>query len=164
MWQSAKPIANRFGAGASLARVLRKRTTATPGAVGLPPNGWQARDAGELATRATVQTVSHLATNIVTKMVFRLPFIDAAPPQVRDWRLADGAMRLQKAGVIRYGRGQISVLDKDGLKLHSCECHAVIGGAYERLTRDAAPPAPLSGGVSPIPGHSQNGDGRLSRC
>ncbi|MDP3166347.1 MAG: Crp/Fnr family transcriptional regulator [Hydrogenophaga sp.] len=81
---------------------------------------------------------------------------------VRREGVTTGAMRLQKAGVIRYGRGQISVLDKDGLEVHSCECHAVIRGAYERLSRDAAPQAPLSGAVSPLPGHSQNGVGRLS--
>lgn len=67
---------------------------------------------------------------------------------VRREGVTAGAMRLQKAGVIRYGRGQISVLDKDGLRVHSCECHAVIRGAYERLTRDAAPQAVSSGDVS----------------
>lgn len=67
---------------------------------------------------------------------------------VRREGVTAGAMRLQRAGVIRYGRGQISVLNKEGLKVHSCECHAVIRGAYERLTRDAAPQAASSGDVS----------------
>lgn len=83
---------------------------------------------------------------------------------VRREGVTAGAMRLQKAGVIRYGRGQISVLDKEGLKVHSCECHAVIRGAYERLTRDATPQAPSSGDASPISGHFQTGVGRLPSC
>jgi CRP-like cAMP-binding protein len=56
---------------------------------------------------------------------------------VRREGVTNGALRLQKAGVVRYGRGQISVIDREGLEAHSCECHGVIRAAYARLTNDA---------------------------
>lgn len=64
---------------------------------------------------------------------------------VRREGVTAGALRLQKAGVIRYGRGQVSVIDRAGLQAQSCECHGVIRDAYKRLTNDAVlqskPPA-----------------------
>jgi CRP-like cAMP-binding protein len=45
--------------------------------------------------------------------------------------LAAGA--LQRAGLIRYSRGRIIVLDRDGLESASCPCYAIAQGAYERL-------------------------------
>ncbi len=43
-----------------------------------------------------------------------------------------GALKLQKAGLIRYGRGRIAILDRAGLERRSCECYAVVKGAYDR--------------------------------
>ncbi|MBD5634120.1 MAG: Crp/Fnr family transcriptional regulator [Candidatus Eremiobacteraeota bacterium] len=43
------------------------------------------------------------------------------------------ARTLQEAGVIRYRRGSISVLDREGLEAASCECYATVKAAYERL-------------------------------
>lgn len=37
-----------------------------------------------------------------------------------------GALKLQRAGLIRYARGRISVLDRAGLKARSCECYGVV--------------------------------------
>jgi DNA-binding transcriptional MocR family regulator len=45
--------------------------------------------------------------------------------------LAAGA--LQRAGLIRYRRGAITVLDRPGLEAASCECYRVIREQYERL-------------------------------
>lgn len=58
------------------------------------------------------------------------------------------ALRLQKAGVIRNGRGQISVLDRASLKTHSCECHDVIRSAYDRLKNDAVLQGPPLQGIA----------------
>jgi CRP-like cAMP-binding protein len=44
-----------------------------------------------------------------------------------------GALKLQKAGLIRYGRGRIAIVDRAGLEQRACECYAVVKGAYERL-------------------------------
>jgi CRP-like cAMP-binding protein len=44
-----------------------------------------------------------------------------------------GARRLQEAGLIHYAKGSITVVDRQGLEKHSCECYAVVKDEYERL-------------------------------
>jgi len=74
---------------------------------------------------------------------------------VRREGVTGGALRLQKAGVIRYGRGQMSVLDREGLASHSCECAGVIREAYARLSKDAVlqakPAQPPPDGLNDVP-------------
>jgi CRP-like cAMP-binding protein len=45
------------------------------------------------------------------------------------------AKRLQGAGLIRYTRGQITLLDPEGLEDSACECYGLFKGAYERFLR-----------------------------
>jgi CRP-like cAMP-binding protein len=52
---------------------------------------------------------------------------------VRREGVTEGALKLQQAGLIRYARGHISVLDRDGLEERSCECYAVVKKEYDRL-------------------------------
>lgn len=66
---------------------------------------------------------------------------------VRREGVTGAATRFQKAGVIRYGRGQISVICRAGLEALSCECHRVIREADARLENDSAlqlPPAQIT--------------------
>lgn len=55
---------------------------------------------------------------------------------VRREGVTEAALKLQKAGLIRYARGQISVLDRAGLELRTCECYAVVKNEYDRLLPD----------------------------
>ena len=55
---------------------------------------------------------------------------------VRREGVTEAAMRLQRAGLIRYARGRISVLDRGGVEARSCECYAVVKNEYDRLLRD----------------------------
>jgi CRP-like cAMP-binding protein len=48
-----------------------------------------------------------------------------------------GALKLQKAGLIEYTRGQITVRDRAGLEQRSCECYAVVKNEYDRLLSGA---------------------------
>jgi CRP-like cAMP-binding protein len=41
---------------------------------------------------------------------------------------------LAKAGLIHYVRGQMTVLDPEGLRQAACECYGIITGEFERLT------------------------------
>ena len=52
---------------------------------------------------------------------------------VRREGVTEGALKLQKAGLIRYSRGRIAVLDRAGLEARSCECYAVVKKEYDRL-------------------------------
>jgi CRP-like cAMP-binding protein len=52
---------------------------------------------------------------------------------VRREGVTEAALKLQNAGLIRYARGRITVLDRDGLEKRSCECYAVVKTEYERL-------------------------------
>jgi CRP-like cAMP-binding protein len=57
---------------------------------------------------------------------------------VRRQGVNSGARELQKAGLIRYLHGRITVLDREGLEKRTCECYAVVKEEYERLL-SAAP-------------------------
>ncbi len=52
---------------------------------------------------------------------------------VRREGVTEGALRLQQAGLIRYSRGHITVLDRPGLEKRTCECYAVVKKEYDRL-------------------------------
>jgi CRP-like cAMP-binding protein len=52
---------------------------------------------------------------------------------VRREGVTEGALKLQHAGLIRYARGHITVLDRKGLEKRSCECYAVVKKEYDRL-------------------------------
>ena len=52
---------------------------------------------------------------------------------VRREGVTEGANKLQNAGLIKYSRGRISVLDRVGLEERSCECYAVVKKEYNRL-------------------------------
>ena len=59
---------------------------------------------------------------------------------VRREGVTEAANKLQLAGLIRYARGRISVLDRPALEKRTCECYAVVKNEYDRLLPDA--PAP----------------------
>jgi len=52
---------------------------------------------------------------------------------VRREGVTGAALHLQEAGLIRYTRGRISVLDRAGLEKRTCECYAVVKKEYDRL-------------------------------
>jgi CRP-like cAMP-binding protein len=52
---------------------------------------------------------------------------------VRREGVTENALKLQAAGLIKYARGRITVLDRPGLERRSCECYAVVKREYDRL-------------------------------
>jgi CRP-like cAMP-binding protein len=59
---------------------------------------------------------------------------------VRREGVTEGALKLQQAGLIRYARGHITVLDRPGLEKRACECYGVVRTEYDRLL----PPKPAT--------------------
>ena len=58
---------------------------------------------------------------------------------VRREGVTEAALKLQQAGLIRYARGRISVLDRPGLEMRTCECYAVVKREYDRLLPPTRP-------------------------
>ena len=52
---------------------------------------------------------------------------------VRRQGVVQAAGNLQKAGLIEYRRGHITVLDRPGLEARVCECYSVVKREYDRL-------------------------------
>jgi CRP-like cAMP-binding protein len=52
---------------------------------------------------------------------------------VRREGVTEAALKLQQAGLIRYARGHIRVLDRPGLEKRTCECYEVVRKEYARL-------------------------------
>ena len=52
---------------------------------------------------------------------------------VRREGVTESALKLQRAGIIQYARGRITVLNRAGLEARSCECYAVVKKEYDRL-------------------------------
>ena len=52
---------------------------------------------------------------------------------VRREGVTEAAGNLQSAGLIKYSRGRITVLDRAGLEARTCECYAVVKKEFERL-------------------------------
>jgi CRP-like cAMP-binding protein len=88
-------------------------------------------------------SLDRLSTN---KLVMTQELI-ASMLGVRREGITEAAGHLQKAGVIQYSRGKITVLDRKRLESMSCECYDVVRRETDRLfatptarTRKAAEP------------------------
>ena len=55
---------------------------------------------------------------------------------VRREGVTEAALKLQGAGLIRYSRGHITVIDRPRLEARTCECYAVVHKEYGRLLPD----------------------------
>src|SRR5581483_3323172 len=64
---------------------------------------------------------------------------------VRREGVTEAAGKLHKLGVIRYARGQITVLDRPKLEELCCECYAVVKKESDRLLPRPDPNPPLRG-------------------
>jgi CRP-like cAMP-binding protein len=52
---------------------------------------------------------------------------------VRRATVGEAARELQERGLIRYSRGVIEILDRDGLQDAACACYGIVRAEYEKL-------------------------------
>ena len=62
---------------------------------------------------------------------------------VRRASVTTAAGALQDAGFIRYSRGRVAILDRQGLEQAACECYGIIRSEFDRLL-------PLPGGPAEV--------------
>jgi len=62
---------------------------------------------------------------------------------VRRESITEAAGNLQRAGLISYRRGHITVVRRAGLEAHACECYAVVKKEMDRLLSDVKHRQPL---------------------
>ena len=52
---------------------------------------------------------------------------------VRRASVGEVAIRLSRAGLIRYSRGRITILNRLGVEATSCECYRIVKQEFDRL-------------------------------
>ncbi len=67
---------------------------------------------------------------------------------VRREGVTEAALKLQRAGLIRYARGRITLLDRPGLEQRACECYRCIKAEYDRLLPEPVLQRPLQSGAT----------------
>jgi CRP-like cAMP-binding protein len=70
---------------------------------------------------------------------------------VRREGVTDAAGKLQRAGLIRYSRGRIVVIDRPGLEKTVCECYGVVKQEFNRLLADIPKGDPYHVLGQPVP-------------
>jgi hypothetical protein len=66
---------------------------------------------------------------------------------VRREGVTQAAGRLQRAGLIRHRRGQVTIIDRTGLEAGACECYDTARRSYA-TPRVAQAPTPMASSMS----------------
>ena len=127
-------LVEEFNRGGPLMRILLRYTQALIAQMSLTAACNRRHSLEQQLCRWLLLTLDRLAGN---ELVMTQELI-ASMLGVRREGVTEAAGRLQRAGIISYRRGHITVLSRDALETRVCECYGQVRDEFERL---APPPA-----------------------
>lgn len=128
----AKLLLDEFALGGPIQRLLLRYSQALMTQMTLTAACNRHHSVEQQLSRWLLLTLDHLPTN---DLVMTQELI-ASMLGVRRESVTDAAGKLMRAGVISHRRGHITVLDRDGLNKHVCECYEVVKAEFNRLLSD----------------------------
>jgi CRP-like cAMP-binding protein len=138
-WRLRQPVLlEEFNRGGALMRVLLRYTQALIAQMSLTAACNRRHSLEQQLCRWLLLTLDRLEGN---ELVMTQELI-ASMLGVRREGVTEAAGRLQRAGLIRYRRGHITVVARSALEQRVCECYAQVRAEFEGLAPPvAAPPS-----------------------
>lgn len=154
----AAPLKDEFARAGSVQQLLLRYTQSLLTQMAMTAVCNRHHSVEQQLCRRLLMTLDHLpsAKILITQE------LTAQALGVRRESVTAAAGKLQRAGLIRYGRGQVTVLDRPGVRSRSCECYAVVKCVSDsllaaptgRVNRPAAIGRPLAAHLQPTSGCS----------
>jgi CRP-like cAMP-binding protein len=126
-------LVDEFNRGGALMRVLLHYTQALIAQMSLTAACNRRHSLEQQLCRWLLLTLDRTAGN---ELIMTQELI-ASMLGVRREGVTEAAGRLQRAGIISYRRGHITVVSRDGLHARVCECYDQVRGEFERLAGPA---------------------------
>jgi CRP-like cAMP-binding protein len=128
----AKLLKDEFGRGGLLQRLLLRYTQALLTQMCQTAACNRHHSIEQQLCRWLLLTLDRLPSN---ELIMTQELV-ASALGVRREGITEAAGNLQRAGLIRYRRGHISVLERSGLEAGACECYSVVKTELARLLSD----------------------------
>ena len=140
-WRLRQPVlVDEFNRGGALMRVLLRYTQALIAQMSLTAACNRRHSLEQQLCRWLLLTLDRLEGN---ELVMTQELI-ASMLGVRREGVTEAAGRLQRAGIIRYRRGHITVVARQALEQRVCECYAQVRAEFEGLAQPVAAPSPAA--------------------
>jgi hypothetical protein len=100
--------------------------------------GWTLQSQSSIEAVGRIQEFSRRTINLCIRNPsgrgrdITFPFADLTRTSIHKFE----GLAPQEAGLIRYSRDRITVLNRAGLEKRTCECYAVVKREYDRLLPD----------------------------
>jgi CRP-like cAMP-binding protein len=140
-WRLRQPVlVDEFNRGGPLMRVLLRYTQALIAQMSLTAACNRRHSLEQQLCRWLLLTLDRLEGN---ELVMTQELI-ASMLGVRREGVTEAAGRLQRAGIIRYRRGHITVVARESLEQRVCECYAQVRAEFDGLAPPAATTTPAA--------------------
>jgi len=124
-----EPLAQAFASAGMLRPVLLRYTQALIAQIGQTAVCYRLHTVEQQLSRWLLST----ADRVPPGELMMTQELVAGLLGVRRESISAAASKLQSGGYIRYRRGNISILDREGLESRACECYAAVRAEIQRL-------------------------------